>query len=86
VVRLFDSWAGGLPEPEFVRWCVTPAAHIVGRLKARYPEVPIIAFARGAGIIHQRFAMTVPVDAVSLASGVPLTWARGAMPGCVECS
>jgi uroporphyrinogen decarboxylase len=81
VVQLFDSWAGVLPEPEFVRWCVTPAAHIVGRLKARYPEVPIIAFPRGAGVMYQRFVMTVPVDAVSLDSGVPLAWAREAMPG-----
>jgi uroporphyrinogen decarboxylase len=64
-----------------VRWCVTPVAHIVGRLKARYPAVPIIAFPRGAGIMYQRFAMMVPADAVSLDSGVPLAWAREAMPG-----
>jgi uroporphyrinogen decarboxylase len=80
VVQLFDSWAGVLPESEFVRWCIAPAARIAGRLKARYPEVPIIAFPRGAGVLYQRFATTVPVDAVSLDSGVPLTWARAAMP------
>ena len=50
VVQLFDSWAGVLPEPEFVRWCATPAAHIASRLKARFPGVPIIAFPRGAGV------------------------------------
>jgi uroporphyrinogen decarboxylase len=81
VVQLFDSWAGVLPEPELVRWCMTPAAQIVGRLKARYPEVPVIAFPRGAGVMYERFAMTVPVDAVSLDSGVPLAWARKAMHG-----
>jgi uroporphyrinogen decarboxylase len=81
VVQLFDSWAGVLPEPEFVRWCMTPAAQIVGRLKARYPEVPVIAFPRGAGVMYERFAMTVPVDSVSLDSGVPLAWARKAMSG-----
>ena len=81
VVQLFDSWAGVLPEPEFVRWCTAPAAHIAGTLKARHPEVPIIAFPRGAGVMYQRFAMTVPVDAISLDSSVPLAWAREAMPG-----
>jgi uroporphyrinogen decarboxylase len=81
LVQLFDSWAGVLPEPEFVRWCMTPAAQIVGKLKARNPEVPIIAFPRGAGVMYERFAMTVPVDAVSLDSSVPLAWARNALPG-----
>jgi uroporphyrinogen decarboxylase len=81
VVQLFDSWAGVLPESEFVRWCAAPAAHIAGTLKARHPEVPIIAFPRGAGVMYQRFAMTVPVDAISLDSSVPLAWAREAMPG-----
>jgi uroporphyrinogen decarboxylase len=80
-VQLFDSWAGVLPEPEFVGWCIAPAARIAGRLKARYPEVPIIAFPRGAGVMYQRFVTTVPVDAVSLDSSVPLAWAREAMPG-----
>ena len=81
VVQLFDSWAGILPEPEFVRWCEIPAARIVGRLKARYPEVPVIAFPRGAGVSYQRFVGAVPVDGISLDTGVPLAWAREALPG-----
>jgi uroporphyrinogen decarboxylase len=81
VVQLFDSWAGILPEREFVRWCELPAARIVGRLKARYPEVPIIAFPRGAGVLYQRFVRAVPVDGISLDTGVSLTWAREAMQG-----
>ena len=81
VVQLFDSWAGVLPEPEFVRWCAAPAARIVGSAQGAQPEVPIIAFPRGAGVMYQRFAMTVPVDAVGLDSSVPLAWAREAMPG-----
>jgi uroporphyrinogen decarboxylase len=81
VVQLFDSWAGILPEPEFVRWCELPAARIVGRLKARYPEVPIIAFPRGAGVLYHRFVRAVPVDGIGLDTGVSLTWAREALPG-----
>ena len=81
VVQLFDSWAGVLPEPEFVRWCEVPAAQILGRLKARYPEVPLIAFPRGAGVLYQRFCAAVPADAVSLDTSVPLAWARQALQG-----
>jgi uroporphyrinogen decarboxylase len=81
VVQLFDSWAGILPEREFVRWCEAPARHIVGRLKARYPGVPIIAFPRGAGVLYQRFIRAVPVDGISLDTTVPLDWARRALSG-----
>ena len=81
VVQLFDSSAGILPEPEFVRWCEIPAGRIVRHLKVRYPEVPIIAFPRGAGASYQRFGRAVPVDGLSLDTAVPLGWAREALPG-----
>jgi uroporphyrinogen decarboxylase len=80
VVQLFDSWAGILPEPEFERWCQAPLAQIVTRLKARHPEVPIIAFPRGAGVRYRSFVRAVPVDGVSLDTAVPLAWAREALP------
>jgi uroporphyrinogen decarboxylase len=81
VVQLFDSWAGILPEPEFERWCQAPVARIVTRLKARHPEVPIIAFPRGAGVRYQTFVRAVPVDGVSLDTTVSLGWARHALSG-----
>jgi uroporphyrinogen decarboxylase len=81
VVQLFDSWAGILPEPEFVRWCEIPARQIIGRLKARYPEVPVIAFPRGAGILYQRFCKAVPAEGVSLDTSVPLAWAGQVLDG-----
>lgn len=81
VVQLFDSWAGILPEPEFGRWCETPARQILERLKARYPEVPVIVFPRGAGVLYQRFCKAVPADGVSLDTSVPLAWARQALEG-----
>jgi uroporphyrinogen decarboxylase len=80
VVQLFDSWAGILPEPEFERWCQAPARKIVTRLKARHPEVPIIAFPRGAGARYRNYAQAVPVAGLSLDATVPLAWARAALP------
>jgi uroporphyrinogen decarboxylase len=81
VLQLFDSWAGILPEPEFVRWCEVPVGRIVRRLKTRYPEVPIITFPRGAGVAYQRYLRAVPVDGISLDTSVPLGWACHALPG-----
>ena len=80
VVQLFDSWAGILPEPEFERWCQAPARAIVTRLQARHPEVPIIAFPRGAGVRYQSYAQAVPVDGLSLDTTVSLAWAHQALP------
>jgi uroporphyrinogen decarboxylase len=81
VLQLFDSWAGILPEREFVRWCQEPAARIVQTLKAEYPLVPVIAFPRGAGLHYRSFVAAVPVDGLSLDTAVPAAQARRDFPG-----
>jgi uroporphyrinogen decarboxylase len=80
VLQLFDSWAGVLPEGEFRRWCQEPVARIVRTLKSEHPEVPIIAFPRGAGLHLPNFAAAVPVDGLSLDTSVPVAALRAALP------
>jgi uroporphyrinogen decarboxylase len=80
VLQLFDSWAGILPESEFRRWCQEPAARIVRALKDEHPEVPIIAFARGAGLHLPGFVEAVPVDGLSLDTAVPVARLRQLLP------
>ena len=75
-LQLFDSWAGVLGESEFRRWSIEPTRAIVERLKAAYPQVPIIGFPRGAGMLYADYARETGVDALSLDTGVPLTFAR----------
>jgi uroporphyrinogen decarboxylase len=75
-VQLFDSWAGLLPESEFRRWVIRPTAEIVRRLKAEHPEVPVIGFPRGAGLLYEAYVMETGVDGVGLDAGVPLSHAR----------
>jgi uroporphyrinogen decarboxylase len=75
-VQLFDSWAGLLPEAEFRRWVIAPTAEIVCRLKARHPEVPVIGFPRGAGLLYEDYVVETRVDGASLDAGVPLSHAR----------
>ena len=74
-VQIFDSWAGVLPAAQFRRWCVAPVAAIVAAVKARFPDLPVIAFPRGAGINYQGYARATGVDAVSLDTTVPTDWA-----------
>jgi uroporphyrinogen decarboxylase len=74
-VQIFDSWAGVLPGPAFRSWCIEPVAEIVRRLRATHPQVPVIAFPRGAGVGYVGYARATGVDAVALDSTVPTDWA-----------
>jgi uroporphyrinogen decarboxylase len=75
VIQLFDSWAGVLPEEEFRKWSIRPARKIVEKLRTRCPNVPIIGFPKGAGALYEAYVKETGVDAVSLDSSVPLSWA-----------
>jgi uroporphyrinogen decarboxylase len=76
VLQLFDSWAGVLPEEAFQRWCVEPTKAIVARVKAVYPDVPIIGFPNRAGMLYREYAANTGVDAVSIDSTIPLSEAK----------
>jgi uroporphyrinogen decarboxylase len=74
-VQLFDTWAGILPAHLFERWCAKPAAAIIATLKDKHPDVPVIAFPRGAGLAYDGFAETTGADCIGLDTTVPLQWA-----------
>lgn len=76
IVQLFDSWAGVLPEPAFARWVIEPTKQIVAALKTRFPGHPVIGFARGAGLLYERYAAETGVDGVGLDTSMPLGFAR----------
>ncbi len=75
VVQIFDTWAGALPESAFQRWCVAPVAEIVKRFRKNHPDVPVIAFPRGAGVLYAGYAEATGVAGLGLDATVPLTWA-----------
>lgn len=75
VLQIFDSWAGVLSQWEFRRWSIEPIKRIVSEVKKRFPNVPIIAFPRAAGVRYVEFVTETGVDAVSLDSTIPLQWA-----------
>ncbi len=79
-VQLFDSWAGSLAPAEFERWVIAPNAAIVTALKRRFPEVPVIAFPKGAGEKLPAYARETRVDALGLDETIDPLWAAGALP------
>jgi uroporphyrinogen decarboxylase len=82
-VQLFDSWAGLLAADEFRRWVIAPTRQIVRALRESHPQVPIIGFPRGAGVLYREYARDTGVDAISIDSAVPVEWAAAELqPTC----
>tara|TARA_R110002049_G_scaffold117332_2_gene270451 strand:- start:26238 stop:27278 length:1041 start_codon:yes stop_codon:yes gene_type:complete len=86
VVKLFDSWAGSLQGADFERYSIAPMRQIVAAIKAKNPDVPIIAFPRGAG---ERFAnahAATGADCIAIDDGVSAEWAAEHVQphGCVQ--
>jgi uroporphyrinogen decarboxylase len=75
VVQIFDSWAGVLPPHEFENWVFSPLRKIVSRIKSERPNVPVIAFARGAGTHLTRLVAELGADAYGLDTAVDPIWA-----------
>lgn len=82
-VQLFDSWSGVLSPDQFGRWCTDPTRAIVGRLKRRYPEIPVIGFPRGAGAKTPEYAAATGVDGVGLDTSMPPRWAASTLQASV---
>ncbi len=78
-VKIFDSWAGSLPDPWFEMASIEPCKRIVSELKARHPDVPVIGFPRGVGERAARFAAETGVDGVAIGQDADILWARDAL-------
>ncbi len=86
VVKLFDSWAGSLKGQDFDDYALKPAKRIIAALKARHPDIPVIAFPREAGERYVGFAKATGADCVALDNSVDATWAAEhvQVDGCVQ--
>ncbi len=76
VVKLFDSWAGILPEAEFTKWAINPNKKIIENIRNKYPEVPIILFTRGAGVLYEKVALNIDNVALAIDQNLPKKWAK----------
>jgi uroporphyrinogen decarboxylase len=75
-VQIFDSWSGVLDEASFQAFCVEPVAEIVRQLHAAHPDVPVIAFPKGAGSRYDGFRAATGAAALGLDWTVPLAQAQ----------
>lgn len=76
VIKLFDSWAGVLPESEFKKWVTLPNKKIISEIKRKYPYIPTIVFARGSGILYENVASEIKSNAIAIDQNVPKKWVK----------
>ena len=76
VVQIFDSWSGVLDDEGFRSFSIEPVAEIVRQVRAAHPDVPVIAFPRGAGSRYDGYRAATGATALGLDWTVPFTQAR----------
>ena len=79
-VQLFDSWAGSLAPAQFEQWVIAPNARIVSALHARFPQVPVIGFPKGAGAKLPAYARGTGVDALGIDETQDPRWIASVLP------
>lgn len=75
-VQIFDSWASGLPAALFEQVVTAPTRKVVAAVRAARPDAKIIGFPRAATLAgYQDYVQATGVDAVSLDTAAPMSWA-----------
>lgn len=75
VIQLFDTWAGSLPESAQRRWCIEPVKEIAAKLRQAHPQIPVIAFPRGAGPLYVDYAVETGVNCMGIDTALSAKWA-----------
>ena len=76
VLKLFESWAEGLPEDLFRTLVIEPHRKLVEQLRGKGVSLPLIGFPRGSAAMAEAYAAAVPVQAVALDTAAPLDLGR----------
>ena len=76
VLKIFESWAEGLPENLFHRLVLGPHRRLVARVRELGVTVPLIGFPRGSAALAETYANEIPVQAVALDTACPLEIGR----------
>lgn len=72
VLKIFESWAEGLPDDLFEILVLKPHQALVARARALGVTVPLIGFPRGSAALAERYASECDVQAVALDTACPL--------------
>jgi len=79
-VQIFDSWAGELPGELLTAYCIEPVREIVAGVRARFPAVPIIVFAKGAGHRHGEVYAETACQAIGVEAECSLEFLQSVLP------
>jgi uroporphyrinogen decarboxylase len=79
-VMLFDSWAGVLSPSLFRAHVTAPTRRIVGALRLRYPDVPIIGFPRLAGVMLSDYTVVSGVNGAGMDTAMDPSRAQWLVP------
>ncbi|WP_420430207.1 uroporphyrinogen decarboxylase [Hyphobacterium sp.] len=80
VLKLFDSWAEGMPPRMFNDVVIRPTKRIVDGLKHAGIDLPVIGFPKGAGTSYRAYAEQTGVTALALDHGLDAGWATANLP------
>ena len=80
VVQIFDSWAGELPGDLLTEYCIEPITEIVAGVKSRFPSVPIVVFAKGAGHRHSDIHARTKCQAIGVEAECSLEYLQSILP------
>jgi uroporphyrinogen decarboxylase len=75
VIKIFDSWAGCLSDEDFKDWVIKPIERITTAIKSKYPNIPIIVFARGVGAKLKTISKKTSIDALAVDQYTDINWA-----------
>lgn len=76
VLKIFESWAEGLPDDLFDCLVLRPHVKLVARIRELGVTVPLIGFPRGSAALAEDYAARVQVQAVALDTACPLEVGR----------
>ena len=74
-IQIFDSWAGLLTPAEFEKWVTLPTIKLVQLMRQKHPNVPIIGFAKGAGLSLADYAKRTNVNCIGVDQHTPMAFA-----------
>ncbi|MEN5228369.1 uroporphyrinogen decarboxylase [Brevundimonas naejangsanensis] len=72
VLKIFESWAEGLPDDLFDSLVLKPHQKLVARARELGVTVPLIGFPRGSAALAERYARDCDVQGVALDTACPL--------------
>ena len=76
VLKIFESWAEGFPDPYFEELVTQPHIRLIRRVRELGVTLPIIGFPRGAEARCRSYLDRVPVDCLALGTATPLALGR----------